>query len=186
MSKLVEYREKLNLTQEELSEKAELSVRTIQRIEAGAEPKGHTLKVLAKALNITENTLLGIEEIIDGINYKLLKLINTSSLLFVILPPMNIIMPLIIMIFKKQSNQIVFSNQPRAGLQSGKKLFAYSATPNSFFYSKCSFCHPLTCATVEITAIRRDFSDSHTVPNQASFCIQKNVIQSYCFESNLA
>ncbi|NQX80865.1 MAG: helix-turn-helix domain-containing protein [Flavobacteriaceae bacterium] len=106
MSKLVEYREKLNLTQEELSEKAELSVRTIQRIEAGAEPKGHTLKVLAKALNITENTLLGIEEIIDGINYKLLKLINTSSLLFVILPPMNIIMPLIIMIFKKQFNPL--------------------------------------------------------------------------------
>ncbi len=45
MSKLKKIREKLNLTQEELSEKSGISVRTIQRIESGNEPKGQTLKI---------------------------------------------------------------------------------------------------------------------------------------------
>ena len=48
MSKLREIRERHNLTQEELSEKSGISVRTIQRIESGTEPKGHTLKILTK------------------------------------------------------------------------------------------------------------------------------------------
>ena len=45
-------REQKHLTQEELAELSGLSVRTIQRIEAGQEPKGHTAKVLADKLNI--------------------------------------------------------------------------------------------------------------------------------------
>jgi transcriptional regulator with XRE-family HTH domain len=57
LNKLLKYREKLNLTQEELAEKAGVSTRTIQRIEIGTEPKGHTLKVLAKALEISEDDL---------------------------------------------------------------------------------------------------------------------------------
>ena len=55
MSKLTEYREKLNYTQSELSEKSGISVRTIQRIESGANLKGHTLKAIALALNIKWN-----------------------------------------------------------------------------------------------------------------------------------
>ena len=39
MSPLLKYREKLNLTQEQLSVMANISVRTIQRIEAGSHPK---------------------------------------------------------------------------------------------------------------------------------------------------
>ena len=46
-----------NLTQEELSEKSKISVRTIQRIEAGTEPKGHTLRALARALDVEEYSL---------------------------------------------------------------------------------------------------------------------------------
>ena len=48
MTNLIKFREQQNLTQEELAEKSGLSVRTIQRIEAGTLPKGYTLKVLAK------------------------------------------------------------------------------------------------------------------------------------------
>ena len=55
MSKLCEYREKLNLTQDELAEKAGLSVRTIQRIESGVEPRGYTPRVLSYASGITQN-----------------------------------------------------------------------------------------------------------------------------------
>jgi len=106
MSKLLYYREKLNLTQDELSNKSGISVRTIQRIEAGTNPKGHTLKVLAEVLEIKENILLGIIDKNEDINYNLLKLINLSSLLFVFIPPVNIVIPLIIMFAKKQFNPL--------------------------------------------------------------------------------
>ena len=76
MNKLLSLREKLNLTQEELAEKSGVSVRTIQRIEAGVIPKGHTLKVLAKTLNIDENRLLEKNDKKLELNYSLIKLIN--------------------------------------------------------------------------------------------------------------
>jgi len=62
MSKLKNIRKKFNLTQEELAEKSGVSARTIQRIEAGVEPKGHTLKVLAAALSVEAVELLKDKE----------------------------------------------------------------------------------------------------------------------------
>jgi transcriptional regulator with XRE-family HTH domain len=62
MSRLVGIREKLNLTQKELAERSGISIRTIQRIEAGTPPKGYTLKTLVKTLNIAEEELLGTEK----------------------------------------------------------------------------------------------------------------------------
>ena len=112
MNKLLKYREKLNLTQEELAEKAGISARTIQRIEKGTDPKGHTLKVLAEVLNVSEDDLktVKLEEKkqanIKPINYQLAKYINLSSLLGVFLPPINIILPLLIMFYKKEVNTI--------------------------------------------------------------------------------
>lgn len=120
MSKLKSFRELQNLTQEELSEKSGISVRTIQRIETGKDPKGYTLRVLAKALEIEENELLYKEpeqkkpEIEDekesnemvSINYSSLKLINLSSIPFIIIPPLNIIVPLVLMHTMKQKNNL--------------------------------------------------------------------------------
>jgi len=106
MNKLLRLREKLNLTQEELAENSGISVRTIQRIEAGTIPKGHTLKALTKALGINENELLGKKSEINKLNYSLIKVINISSLPFVIVPLANIFIPLIIMLIKKQFNPI--------------------------------------------------------------------------------
>jgi len=102
MSKLKKTREALNLTQEELSDKSGISVRTIQRIESGIEPKGQTLKLLASALEIEEKQLLKEEEIKAEINTTLIKIINLSSLPFSIIPPINIIFPLLIMFAKRQ------------------------------------------------------------------------------------
>ncbi|WET51081.1 helix-turn-helix domain-containing protein [Chryseobacterium indologenes] len=126
MSKLRAAREQKNLTQEELSEKSKISVRTIQRIEAGTEPKGHTLRALAKALEIEETSLqdrIIIPDTDDGIpqesipevkeepqseiNYSLIKIINLSSLLFTLLPPLNIFVPLLLMFTMKQRNGLV-------------------------------------------------------------------------------
>jgi len=105
MSKLTKYREKQNLTQEELADKSGVSVRTIQRIEAGSKPKGHSLNVLAQALNVNKNQLTeeGNETSFD---YKLTKLINLSSLPFVIIPLANIAIPLLIMYYKKEVNSL--------------------------------------------------------------------------------
>lgn len=128
MSKLKALREQKNLTQEELSEKSKISVRTIQRIEAGTEPKGHTLRALARTLGIEESLLQDTviipetnDEVIvetdveikadqqlqPEINYSLVKIINVSSLLLTLLPPLNILVPLILMFAMKQKNSLV-------------------------------------------------------------------------------
>jgi transcriptional regulator with XRE-family HTH domain len=106
MSKLKENREKLNLTQEELSDKSGISVRTIQRIESGNDPKGHTLKILAKTLEIKENELLQNQEPEIELNFNFIKIINLSSLPFTLFPPANIVIPLLMMFVKKQFNPL--------------------------------------------------------------------------------
>lgn len=121
MSKLKAIREFQNLTQEELSEKSGISVRTIQRIETGKDPKGYTLRVLAKALVVKESELRTQEieeesgkstqkqaEAEDAmlINYSFLKLINLSSILFIVLPPLNIIVPFVLAKMMKQKNTL--------------------------------------------------------------------------------
>lgn len=102
MSKLKELREKLNLTQEELADQSGISVRTIQRIESGNMPKGHTLKQLANTLGIKEDELLNKENIQTEPNYTLIKIINLSSLPFTIIPLANIVVPLFIMFVKRK------------------------------------------------------------------------------------
>lgn len=123
MSELKKIRELRNLTQEELAEKSGLSVRTIQRIEAGVQPKGYTLKTLALSLDVPESDLripeipspkeIEAEEIPeitekeDPVNLTLVKLINLSSLPLSWFPVANILPPLLIMIFTKEKSQIV-------------------------------------------------------------------------------
>ncbi|WP_428232767.1 helix-turn-helix domain-containing protein [Flavobacterium sp.] len=122
MSILKAIREQKNLTQEELSEKSKISIRTIQRIESGTEPKGHTLRALAQALGIQENVLQDKvviaetdqakierkegEQVRENINYSFIKIINLSSLLFVIVPPFNILVPLLLTFKMKQKNSL--------------------------------------------------------------------------------
>ena len=53
----------------------------------------------------------GIEERIEeetvSINYSYVKIINLSSLLFTLLPPLNILVPLLLMFTMKQKNNLV-------------------------------------------------------------------------------
>lgn len=123
MSELKKIRESRNLTQEELAEKSGISVRTIQRIEAGTTPKGYTLKTLAESLDVSENDLLTSETIKEEIiidevvftteendslsNSGLIKIINLSSLPFAWLPIANFLLPLLIMFFTKEKSPIV-------------------------------------------------------------------------------
>jgi transcriptional regulator with XRE-family HTH domain len=104
MSPLLAIRQQQNLTQEELYERSGISVRTIQRIEAGTQPQGFTLKALAKALDVSEDELAGKQEAMNAEHTKWLKLINFSALPFMLVPPLNIAVPLFIMFIKKEFN----------------------------------------------------------------------------------
>ncbi|RWW99678.1 helix-turn-helix domain-containing protein [Flavobacterium cerinum] len=122
MSRLKQIREQQNLTQEELSEKSGISVRTIQRIEAGTLPKGHTLKMLSRSLEIQQSALQAKDGIVETktmtendnaitadivtADFSKIKLINLSSVLFVVLPPLNILAPILLSSLFKQKNEI--------------------------------------------------------------------------------
>ncbi len=107
MSKLKTIREQQNFTQEEISEKSGISVRTIQRIESGKDPKGYTLRILAQTLGIEEEELItSIKTDTDNsVNIKI-KLINLSSLPFTILPIVNIIVPILLIYVWKIKNPL--------------------------------------------------------------------------------
>jgi transcriptional regulator with XRE-family HTH domain len=121
MSELKKIREQKNLTQEELAAQSGISVRTIQRIEAGTDPKGYTLKTLASTLDISEKDLVKQEirqdnlienpivptEKHEVLNSTLIKMINLSSLPLAWFPIANFLPPLMIMLFTKEKSQIV-------------------------------------------------------------------------------
>ncbi|WP_435522239.1 helix-turn-helix domain-containing protein [Chryseobacterium indoltheticum] len=105
-----------------ISRKSGISVRTIQRIEAGTIPKGYTLKTLAASLKVSEKDLLIFETIKeeikvdetiivkendDSFNLGLVKIINLSTLPLAWLPVAHFLPPLLIMLFSKNRSQIV-------------------------------------------------------------------------------
>lgn len=100
-TKVKTLREQKNLTQSELAEKSGLSLRTIQRIEAGNIPKGFTLKAIATALKIEPENLFLIDE--ENPEIDRAKLINLSALSGLIIPFGSIIFPLILTYKTKDS-----------------------------------------------------------------------------------
>jgi transcriptional regulator with XRE-family HTH domain len=97
--RIKELRNRRGFSQEELSEKTGLSLRTVQRIENGeTEPRGDSLKRLAMAFDVSP------DEIIDWTVQEdkgFLISLNLSALSFLSFPLLGIIVPLIIWISKK-------------------------------------------------------------------------------------
>ncbi|GAB3265240.1 hypothetical protein GCM10027347_32830 [Larkinella harenae] len=87
------------LSQEELAESASINLRTVQRIETGkTEPRGQTLRLIAKALNTP------IEEFLDFTQEEdtgFLQLLNLSALSFWLIPLGNIFLPLALWVLKR-------------------------------------------------------------------------------------
>ncbi|UOE50590.1 helix-turn-helix domain-containing protein [Mucilaginibacter sp. SMC90] len=97
--KIKELRNRKGLSQEELAEQAQLSLRTVQRIENGeTEARGDTLKRLATALNITPEDLtespFDPAEILNNDSRNFLLQFNLSALSFIIFPLLGIALPL--------------------------------------------------------------------------------------------
>ncbi len=100
-NKIELYRKKLHYTQSELAEKSGLSLRTIQRMENGSMPSGYTLKSLARVLEVEPDDLIqnNTED-----NLQQVRIINISSLSFILVPFANIILPCILIYKSSQKS----------------------------------------------------------------------------------
>ena len=98
-TQIQQLRKQKGLSQEALAERSGLSVRTIQRIEAGvSKPRVFTLKVLANALEVSMTELEMTEQVAAKSlkDYRYVKLMNLSILSYLVMPLANIVFPLII------------------------------------------------------------------------------------------
>ncbi|TRZ40971.1 serine hydrolase [Robertkochia solimangrovi] len=95
-------------SQEELSHKTNVTVRTIQRIEnAEVNPHLNTIKLLAAALDIEVNELLPLENPKEEtIKKKWLLLMHATPLLGLFIPLCNVLIPLFLWIHKREDNPI--------------------------------------------------------------------------------
>ena len=109
-SKLAIYRRKKGLTQEQLSELSGVTTRTIQRIEKGAVvPHVQTLKMLADCLDIETELLMDAAEGNAETKPKakttsIVPLFHLLALLGLGFPILNIVLPFILWILKKDEN----------------------------------------------------------------------------------
>ena len=97
--KIKNLRNRKGFSQEELSEKAGLSLRTIQRIENGeTEPRGDSLKRIAAAFEVSSDEILDwtVQE-----DRGFLVSLNLSALSFILFPLLGILIPFVIWISKK-------------------------------------------------------------------------------------
>ena len=105
---LVYQRKLKGYTQEELSTRTEVTVRTIQRIEKGdVNPHLQTVKLLATALDIKVDDLLNLENPkAEAIQKKWLLLLHGTPLLGFVLPLCNVLFPLYLWIHKREDNAL--------------------------------------------------------------------------------
>ena len=99
-TRIKDLRNRKGYSQDLLAENAELSLRTIQRIEKGeSTPRGDTLVRLSQALGVTPDDLLEWTEVEDK-GY--LTLMNFSALTSIVYSPLlGIIIPLVMWIYKR-------------------------------------------------------------------------------------
>jgi len=109
IAKNLVYQRKLKgYTQEELSGRTEVTVRTIQRIEKGdVSPHLQTVRLLATALDIEVKDLLPLENPKEeNIQKKWLLLLHSIPFLGFIIPLANILVPLFLWIHKREDNKL--------------------------------------------------------------------------------
>lgn len=105
---LIYQRKRKGYSQEELSARTQVNVRTIKRIEKGdSTPHLQTIKLIATALEIEVDTLLPIENPQEeSIQKKWLLLMHGAPVLGFIIPFCNVLLPLFLWIHKRQDNRL--------------------------------------------------------------------------------
>jgi transcriptional regulator with XRE-family HTH domain len=114
-TKIKEIRLKKGLSQEELAETSQVSLRTIQRIENNEnEPRGKTMQFICESLGIPIEQLLDYDKKED---LQFMMFFHLSVLCGIAIPTGNIILPLVLWLTKKDKIQ---------GLQKiGAKLLSF-------------------------------------------------------------
>lgn len=100
--KIAEIRKQKGFTQEELADRSQITVRTIQRMEAGANtPQSFTLKAIAKALEVDYEMLLSREEPAvqpaTGDIRHFMILFNISCFSYIVVPWVHCLVPMYIL-----------------------------------------------------------------------------------------
>jgi len=122
--RIKELRNRKGFSQEELSEKSGLSLRTIKRIENGeTEARGDSLKRLAVAFNVNPDDLIDWAILEDN---GFLTSLNLSALSFIVFPLLGIIVPLIIWISRK--------DKVRGVNEIAKEILNFQITWNMIFF----------------------------------------------------
>ena len=105
---LVYQRKLKGYTQEDLSDKTTVGVRTIQRIEKGeVQPHLQTVKLLAVGLDINVDELLVLDDPNEEtVQRKWMLLIHGTPFLGLIIPFASVLVPLFIWISKADDNKI--------------------------------------------------------------------------------
>lgn len=128
LAKNLLYQRKLKgYTQEELSDRTNVAIRTIQRIENGeTNPHAQTIKLLAVALEIEVDDLVVLENPKEEvIQKKWLLLLHATPILGLVLPLCNVLFPLFLWIHKREDNKIYDTH--------GRKIVNFQITMTIFF-----------------------------------------------------
>lgn len=127
LSKNLVYQRKLKgLTQEQLSDKTTVTVRTIQRIEKGdVQPHLQTVKLLAAGLDVDVDSLLVLDNPNqEAIQRKWMLLLHGSPFLGLIIPFASILFPLFLWIHKAEDNR-VYDTHGRAVINFHSSILVY-------------------------------------------------------------
>lgn len=113
------------LSQEKLAEAADVSLRTIQRLESGdSEPRGDTVIRIAKALDISPGDLLQYRKEVDR---SYLKALHSSAFSFLLFPLLGVLLPFILWITKKDQIDGVDNH--------GKQIINFQITWNLLLFT---------------------------------------------------
>ncbi len=157
------YQRKLKgYSQDELSQKTTVGVRTIQRIEKGeVQPHLQTIKLLAVGLEIEVDDLMPIENPKEEtIQRKWMLLIHGSPFFGLLIPFGNVLFPLFIWISKAEDNKIYDSH--------GRAVINFHGTINllllatlllffllpglNFFFTGAVFLYGIVVSTINVFA----------------------------------
>lgn len=140
-------RKSKGFTQEELSEKSTVAVRTIQRIEKGeVQPHLQTIKLLAEALAIQVEDLIVIEDPSEEpINRKYMMLFHASPFFGFIIPFANILFPLFIWLSKGDKSK-TYDQHGRAVINFHSSITLYFIVSLILFFAIPGYNYFLTAA----------------------------------------
>lgn len=114
---IVQHRKRQGLSQEELADRAKVSLRTIQRLENGQNvPRGYTLQLLAQALDVplerlTDPQRLNADRSVSRsrLPFKsstVMALMHLLALSFLLMPGANLIIPFILRLWYRQQADV--------------------------------------------------------------------------------